>query len=110
MRTLIILFSILVSFHLSANHVKKGFKELAASNYSYSLFHFHKALKKDKAVSAYGLTKLYLSSGMYNIDSSFKYVLLSEQSFAVLDSKKRLKILFQFQNYRLTLLRERNPS
>jgi len=92
MRTLIILFSILVSFHLSANHVKKGFKELAASNYSYSLHHFQKALKKDKAVSAYGLTKLYLAPGMYNIDSSFKYIVLSEQSFAVLDSKKRLKI------------------
>ena len=91
MRTLIILFSILVSFQLSANHVKKGFKELAASNYSYSLHHFQKALKKDKAVSAYGLTKLYLAPGMYNIDSSFKYILLSEQSFAILDSKKRLK-------------------
>ncbi len=92
MRTLIILFSILVSFQLSANHVKKGFKELAASNYSYSLFHFQKALKKDKAVAAYGLTKLYLAPGMYNIDSCFKYILMSEQSYVLLETKKRLKI------------------
>lgn len=91
-----IVFSILTisfAFCVFAGHVKKGFKQLAASNYSYALHHFSKGLKKDKAAAAFGLTKFYLAPGMYNIDSSFRYILICEQSFARLNSKSRLKLI-----------------
>ena len=80
------------SFSLSANHIKKGFKELEASNYSYALGHFQKGIKKHTAVAAYGMARLYLSPAKYNIDSCYKYLLMSEQSFSLLDSNKREKI------------------
>ena len=80
------------SFSLSANHIKKGFKELEASNYSYALAHFQKGIKKHTAVAAYGIAKLYLSSAKYNIDSCYKYLLICEQAFSLLDSNKQAKI------------------
>ena len=92
MRIYLILFLFIWSFSLSANHIKKGFKELEACNYSYALAHFQKGIKKHTAVAAYGMSRLYLSPAKYNIDSCYKYLLMSEQSFSLLDNNKREKI------------------
>jgi hypothetical protein len=92
MRIYLILFLFIWSFSLSANHIKKGFKELEASNYSYALAHFQKGIKKHTAVAAYGMARLYLSPAKYNIDSCYKYLLMSEKSFSLLDNNKREKI------------------
>ena len=92
MRIYLILFLFIWSFSLSANHIKKGFKELEACNYSYALGHFQKGIKKHTAVAAYGMARLYLSPAKYSIDSCYKYLLMSEQSFSLLDNNKREKI------------------
>ena len=92
MRKIFFLLSFSIFFNLSANHIKKGFKELAASNYSYALSHFQKGFKRHTAAAAYGIATLYFSTAKYNIDSTYKYMLICEQSFRYLDAKKRLKL------------------
>ena len=92
MRKIFFLLSFSIFFNLSANHIKKGFKELAASNYSYALSHFQKGFKRHTAAAAYGIATLYFSKAKYNIDSTYKYMLICEQSFRNLDAKKRLKL------------------
>ncbi len=50
---------------------------------------FHKCLKKDSAAAAFGLSKLYFLSNQpyYNLDSAFKFILISENTFHHLKPK-----------------------
>ena len=79
--------------------IKKGFSALAVKNYQIAEYNFRKCLLKQTGPSAFGLTKLYLSHDFKNLDSAYKFVLLSEKKYAMLDMKTRLKFLeFNFDS------------
>ena len=73
--------------------IKKAFSALSLKNYQISEYNFRKTLAKQQGLSAFGLTKLYLSYDYRNLDSAYKFVLLSEEKYGMLDMKSRIKFI-----------------
>ncbi len=85
----ILLFSLLIPLASFSKKLNDAFDALKR----YDLFEaktlFYKCLKKDSSAAAYGLSKLYFMENQpyYNLDSSFKYVLISEKTLKNLKPK-----------------------
>ena len=76
-----------------SQNIKKGFSALYLKNYQISEYVFRKTLSKQPGASAFGLAKLYLSYDYRNLDSAYKFALVSEEKYGLLDIKSRIKFL-----------------
>ena len=70
---------------------------------------FEKKLKKETSPAAYGLAKIYFTNNnpFYNIDSAYRYIVQSIETFDLLKNKKQIKYQrFGFSLDALTTLRQ----
>lgn len=93
MKTLL-LFFFLTCFpkDYTSQSIQKGFVALKAKNYNIAEKVFRNNQKKIPAASYFGLAKLYLTNDYRNSDSSYKFILLAEQKWSLLDQKLREKL------------------
>lgn len=85
-----LLFLYLTPAYLFAGNLEKGFEALKVYNYFEAKKYFVKSLKNDAAGSAYGMSTIFYRNDnpFHNIDSAYKYILLSEKSFKLCDAKE----------------------
>ncbi|MDG1777052.1 MAG: WG repeat-containing protein [Crocinitomicaceae bacterium] len=82
-----------MSYSARATRIKSGYEALLIKNYFKSQQKFKKAFKYNPSSAAFGLATIYARNDnpFYNIDSAYRYVLLSETSFSLASDKKKLK-------------------
>ena len=85
----ILLLSFLNSSASFSNKLNDAFDALERYDLYEAKSLFYKCLKKDSAAAAFGLSKLYFLNNQpyYNLDSSFKYILISEKNLNNLKPK-----------------------
>ena len=71
--------------------IQKGFEALKVKNYNISEKVFRFNQKKYPSASSFGLAKLYLTNDYRNSDSAFRFILLAEQKWSLVDQKTREK-------------------
>ena len=81
----------LLPFLLSAGPLEKGFDALKVFNYFEAREYFTKSLKNHPAGGAYGLSIIFYRNDnpFHQVDSAYKYILLSERSFKTSDPKEK---------------------
>ncbi|MCB0429887.1 MAG: WG repeat-containing protein [Flavobacteriales bacterium] len=72
---------------------RQGFESLQVYNYFKARHTFKKGLSRNQAAAGYGLACIYLRNDnpFHDLDSSFWYVTMSEQAYAILKPSKREK-------------------
>ena len=88
-----LLLTILVLTISSCGALEKSFISLNNHDYYTAFNGFNNGLKKDSSACAYGLSLYYDSPVTRDIDSSLKYILISETHWKEVSSKKRLSLL-----------------
>ena len=78
---------------VSCGAIEKSFISLNNHDYYTAFNGFNNGLKKDSSACAYGLSLYYDSPVTRDIDSSLKYILISEIHWKEVSSKKRLSLL-----------------
>lgn len=94
MPLLLLVFFVTISFCVKAGKVEKGFKSLKIYNYFDAKEKFEKKLKKSTtSPAAFGLATIYFreDNPFHQIDSAYRLILLSENTFNLLKEKKALK-------------------
>lgn len=83
-----------------ASSIKNAFTALNVYNYFEAKKLFEKALKKEVAAATYGLSNIYYRNDnpFFNVDSAYKYILISDDAFQVVSVKKRTA----YQKYNFT--------
>lgn len=84
-----ILFSCTLGF---SGTIEKGFDALQRKDFYTANQLFRKSLKKNSAPAAFGLAKLYLKHDYFNIDSAYRYILISEASLGSVNAKSLEKL------------------
>ncbi|MFY7943905.1 MAG: tetratricopeptide repeat protein, partial [Crocinitomicaceae bacterium] len=99
MKLLLFLLVFLQAYLVFSNRIDKAFESLNRKDYYTAHKLFQKSIKKQESISAFGLTQLYLRHDYQNLDSAYRYILISESSFGSLNTKDRLKFSkFQFDS------------
>ena len=75
---------------MSCQPVSNSFESIQNHDYYSAFKGFDKQLKKDSSACAYGLSLYYDSHVLKNLDSSIKYILISEDNWPTVSEKKRL--------------------
>ncbi|MGB1507445.1 MAG: WG repeat-containing protein [Crocinitomicaceae bacterium] len=88
-----LLLIILMLTFVSCGALEKSFISLNNHDYYTAFNGFNNGLKKDSSACAYGLSLYYDSPVTRDIDSSLKYILISEIHWNEVSSKKRLSLL-----------------
>lgn len=98
------LLQILVS---QASEIEQGFKALWIFDYFKARAIFYKQLKKHPAEAAFGLATIYYRNDnpFHQLDSSYKYIMISKSNFAALAAAKRNEIAKKFPISDSTLIR-----
>ena len=78
---------------VSCGTLEKSFISLNNHDYYTAFNGFNNGVKKDSSACAYGLSLYYDSPVTRDIDSSLKYILISETHWKEVSSKKRLSLL-----------------
>ena len=89
----VLLLTILMLTFVSCGALEKSFISLNNHDYYTAFKGFNNGLKKDSSACAYGLSLYYDSPVTRDIDSSLKYILISEIHWSEVSSKKRLSLL-----------------
>lgn len=97
MLRIVVLFLLFTCSFAYSGTVENAFKALNRKDYFTANQLFRKSLNKNTSVSAFGLTQLYLKHDYLCIDSAYKYILLAENTFQYVSTKKRIK--FQFLQF-----------
>jgi len=79
------------SFFLFAGALEKGFEALKIYNYFEAKKQFTKAIKTHHTGASYGLSIIYYRNDnpFYNIDSAYKYILLSEKNLKPSNAREK---------------------
>ena len=88
-----LLLTILMLTFVSCGALEKSFISLNNHDYYTAFNGFNNGLKKDSSACAYGLSLYYDSPVTRDIDSSLKYILISETHWKEVSSKKRISLL-----------------
>ena len=88
-----LLLIILMLTFVSCGTLEKSFISLNNHDYYTAFNGFNNGLKKDSSACAFGLSLYYDSPVTRDIDSSLKYILISETHWKEVSSKKRLSLL-----------------
>ena len=88
-----LLLTILIFTIVSCGTLEKSFISLNNHDYYTAFNGFNNGLKKDSSACAYGLSLYYDSPVKKDIDSSLKYILISETYWREVSGKKRLSLL-----------------
>ena len=88
-----LLLTILVLTISSCGALEKSFISLNNHDYYTAFNGFNNGLKKDSSACAFGLSLYYDSPVVRDVDSSLKYILISEAYWKEVSSKKRLSLL-----------------
>lgn len=77
----------------SASRIKKGNDALAVKDYFRAKKQFTKGLKYNPSPSAFGLATIYSRNDnpFYNLDSAYRYILVSDSLFDITNDRKKLK-------------------
>ncbi len=78
-------------FFAQSSKIDKAFSALNRKDYFTAQVLFSKTSKKYPAISNFGLTQLYLKHDFLNLDSAYNCILKSENAFATVSQKERLK-------------------
>ncbi|MFY9311272.1 MAG: WG repeat-containing protein [Bacteroidia bacterium] len=91
LRIILLCFVLSFAAMVKASPIKKAFTALKVYNYFEAKKNFEKALKKEVAAATYGLSNIFYRNDnpFFNIDSAYKYILLSDDAFQVLSEKKK---------------------
>jgi hypothetical protein len=73
-----------------ANPIKKAFLALDQKNYGLAFSQFQKLKKRNPSLAYFGLTQIYQSPALYNLDSCLKYALKAENTLNLVSSKQFL--------------------
>lgn len=78
---------------LHATRIKSGFEALIIKDYFKSENKLKKALKYNPSTAAFGLATIYSRNDnpFYNIDTAYRYALLSDSLYSISKDKKKLK-------------------
>ena len=76
---------------MSCQSIEKSFVSLNNHDYYSAYNGFNDGLKKDSSACAYGLSLYYNAHVLKNLDSSIRYVLISEREWSMVPEKKRMK-------------------
>ena len=81
----------LSSVLLFAGTLEKGFDALKVFNYFEAKELFEKSIKSHPSGAAYGLSTIYLreDNPFHNLDSAYKYIIISDKSFKSTDAKEK---------------------
>ncbi len=82
---------VFLPFSLSASKIDKGFKAMQKKNFAEAEKQFRKGIKKGSSAAFYGLSQLYFSSAINNLDSTYKFILLAESNWSLSKAKQRKK-------------------
>src|ERR1035437_61174 len=97
MKKYFILFSFLFthSLFLFAGPLEKGFEALKIYDYFHAKELFEKSFKNHPAGASFGLSTIFFRNDnpFSNIDSAYKYILLSEKDFKSSDAKEKETLL-----------------
>ena len=88
-----LLLTILMLTFVSCGALEKSFISLNNHDYYTAFNGFNNGLKKDSSACAYGLSLYFDSPVTRDIDSSLKYILISETHWKEVSSKKRISLL-----------------
>ena len=89
----VLLLTISMLTFVSCGALEKSFISLNNHDYYTAFNGFNNGLKKDSSACAYGLSLYYDSPVTRDIDSSLKYILISETHWKEVSSKKRISLL-----------------
>nr|MBA3971608.1 WG repeat-containing protein [Bacteroidota bacterium] len=91
-RTFFLLILLCATCNLSAGKISKGYSALKIYNYFEAKRLFQSSLKKETSAAAFGLSVIYFRTDnpFSNIDSAYKYIILSETKYAGLSEKRRM--------------------
>ncbi len=94
---------LLVAFIMLSGKVEKGFEALSIYDYFKAKKFFSKSLKKATSPAAFGLSTIYFRTDnpFTDIDSAYKYIIISQNNYKFVEEKKRLK----YQQFGLDSLR-----
>ena len=99
MKLLCFLLVFLPVFFAYSNRIDKAYESLNRKDYFTAYNHFQKSFKKNQSIAAFGLTQLYLRHDYRNLDSAYRYILISEKTFSTVPTKARLAFSkFQFDS------------
>ncbi len=89
------LFLFLIPLYLSAGPLEKGFEALKIFNYFDAKEYFEKSFKNHTSGAAYGLSIIFYNNDnpFHNIDSAYKYILLSDKNFKTAAAKEKQTLL-----------------
>ncbi len=91
MLRIIVLFFLFVCSVAYSGSIEKAFNALNRKDYYTANQLFRKSIKKNPSISAFGLTQLYLKHDFLNLDSAYRYILISDSSFSKVSEKSRVK-------------------
>ena len=91
MLRIIVLFFLFVCSVAYSGSIEKAFNALNRKDYYTANQLFRKSIKKNPSISAFGLTQLYLKHDFLNLDSAYRYILISDSTFSKVSEKSRVK-------------------
>ncbi|MBK9192219.1 MAG: WG repeat-containing protein [Crocinitomicaceae bacterium] len=97
MRVVLFILFLAFTFNAGADKIKKGYQALEIYNYFEAKRLFEKSLKKKIVPASYGLSLIYFRNDnpFHNIDSAYRYIVIANEKFPILDEKQKL----EFQIY-----------
>lgn len=109
-KVLFVLLFFLFSPHLRATKIERAYEALKIYDYFKAKRCFEQTLKRHVSASSYGLATIYYRSDnpFHNIDSAFRYILISDSTYKQLDEKRKayyVKIAREFDYVNLYLLK-----
>lgn len=93
---IVFLLVLLISIdRVNANSITKAFSALNSFNYFEAKRLFEKSMKNEVAAASFGLSNIYFRSDnpFSQIDTAFKYILISDSTFQTVTSKKKLSYM-----------------
>ncbi len=90
---MLLVFLFFTSEYVSATRIKSGYEALLVKDYFKGQEKFKKTFKCNPSSAAFGLATIYARNDnpFYNIDSAYRYILISESSYSITPDKKKLK-------------------
>ncbi|MBL7899760.1 MAG: hypothetical protein JNJ99_14570, partial [Crocinitomicaceae bacterium] len=94
MRLILFIFFLTCTLNAGADKIKKGYQALEIYNYFEAKRLFEKSLKKRTVPASYGLSLIYYRTDnpFHNIDSAYKYIVIANEKFPLLEEKQKLEI------------------
>lgn len=91
----VLLVVLLITSYSWAGKLSKGFDALDKYDYFKAKELFEKAIEKEPAAAAFGISTIFYRNDnpFYNLDSSYKYILVAESSYKTISEKEKDKLL-----------------